>query len=156
MFKNFTCKDLTDQIEPIINHWKSENVQFDAVYPGYLGTTEQINQVKDIFRLFKKDGTLIFVDPVMADNGKLYPAFDMEYVKKNTELCAEADIIVPNITEASLMTGKDDAATFIIDTTCSPRSALTGNYSVGNSRCIWKGKGPAGSCKCCDAESFTN
>ena len=107
MFKNFTCKDLTDQIEPIINHWKSENVQFDAVYSGYLGTTEQINQVKDIFRLFKKDGTLIFVDPVMADNGKLYPAFDMEYVKKNTELCAEADIIVPNITEASLMTGME-------------------------------------------------
>ena len=107
MFKNFTCKDLTDQIEPISNHWKSENVQFDAVYSGYLGTTEQINQVKDIFRLFKKDGTLIFVDPVMADNGKLYPAFDMEYVKKNTELCAEADIIVPNITEASLMTGME-------------------------------------------------
>ena len=43
----------------------------------------------------------------MADNGKLYPAFDMEYVKKNTELCAEADIIVPNITEASLMTGME-------------------------------------------------
>lgn len=104
MFQNFTCKDLSDQIEPIANHWKSEGVTFDAIYTGYLGTAEQIDQVKEIFRSFKKEDTTIFVDPVMADNGKLYPAFDLDYVKKNVELCAEADIIVPNITEASLLT----------------------------------------------------
>ena len=56
---------------------------------------------------FKKEDTLIFIDPVMADNGKLYPAFDMDYVKKNKELCGEADIIVPNITEATFMTGME-------------------------------------------------
>lgn len=105
MFKNFTCKDLSDQIEPITAHWKSEGVRFDAIYTGYLGTIEQIEQVKEIFRTFKDEGTLIIVDPVMGDNGKLYPAFDMEYAKKNAELCGEADIIVPNITEASIMTG---------------------------------------------------
>ena len=54
-----------------------------------------------------KDDTLIFIDPVMADNGKLYPAFDMDYAKKNTELCSKADIIVPNITEAAIMTGME-------------------------------------------------
>ena len=107
MFKNFTVKDLSDQIEPITEHWLSEDVHFDAIYTGYLGTVEQINQMKELFKKFKKDDTLIFIDPVMADNGKLYPAFDMDYVKKNKELCGEADIIVPNITEAAFMTGME-------------------------------------------------
>jgi len=107
MFKNFTCKDLSDQIDPIIAHWKSEDVKFDAIYTGYLGTIEQIDQIKKLFRDFRDENTLIIVDPVMADNGKLYPAFDMEYAKKNAELCAEADIIVPNITEAAFMTGME-------------------------------------------------
>ncbi len=107
MFKNFTCKDLSDQIDPIVDHWKSEGVEFDAIYTGYLGTIEQIDQVKRIFDMFRGDDTLVIVDPVMADNGKLYPAFDMEYVKKNAGLCAEADIVVPNITEASFMTGME-------------------------------------------------
>lgn len=107
MFQNFTCKDLSDQIEPIAAHWKSEGVAFDAIYTGYLGTAEQVDQIKELFRNFRGEDTVIIVDPVMADNGKLYPAFDMDYVKKNAELCAEADIIVPNITEASLMTGME-------------------------------------------------
>ena len=107
MFKNFTVKDLSDQIAPITNHWKNEGVQFDAIYTGYLGTAEQIDQMKQLFREFRGKNTVVFVDPVMADNGKLYPAFDMNYVRKNAELCAEADIIVPNITEASLMTGME-------------------------------------------------
>ena len=107
MFKNFTCKDLSDQIDPIAAHWKSENIAFDAIYTGYLGTVSQIEQMKELFTTFRGKDTIVFVDPVMADNGKLYPAFDMEYVKKNSELCAYADIIVPNITEASLMTGME-------------------------------------------------
>ena len=107
MFKNFTVKDLSDQITPITNHWKSENVEFDAIYTGYLGTVEEIELMKGLFKDFKKDGSFVFVDPVMADNGKLYPAFNDEYVKKNAELCASADIIVPNITEAAFMTGTE-------------------------------------------------
>ena len=107
MFKNFTCKDLSDQIAPITEHWKSEGVTFDAIYTGYLGTIEQIDMMKKLFADFRREGTVVFVDPVMADNGKLYPAFNMDYVKKNAELCACADIVVPNITEASFMTGMD-------------------------------------------------
>ena len=104
MFKNFTVKDLSDQIEPITKHWLSEDVKFDAIYTGYLGTPEQIDQMKELFSQFRGENTLVFVDPVMADNGKLYPAFDMAYAKKNAELCGAADIIVPNITEAAFMT----------------------------------------------------
>lgn len=107
MFKNFTVKDLSDQIDPIAAHWKSENVTFDAIYTGYLGTIEQIGQIRSLFRQFRGENTTVVVDPVMADNGKLYPAFDMDYVKENAKLCGDADIIVPNITEAAFMTGME-------------------------------------------------
>ena len=108
LFKAFTVKDLSDQIEPITRQWESEGVEFDAIYTGYLGTEEQIDMMKDLFKTFGNgDDKLVFVDPVMADNGKLYPAFDMNYARKNTELCSCADIIVPNITEACIMTGME-------------------------------------------------
>ena len=105
LFKSFTVKDLADQIVPICEKWQDEGVEFDAIYTGYLGTIEQIDMMKDLFKKFGSgDDKLIFVDPVMADNGKLYPAFDMSYARKNTELCSCADMIVPNITEACIMT----------------------------------------------------
>ena len=107
MFKNFTVKDLTDQLIPITDHWKSEGVTFDAIYTGYLGSAEEIEIAKRIFDEFKTEDNLIIIDPVMADNGKLYPAFDMEYAKLNAGLCGKADIIVPNITEAAFMTGME-------------------------------------------------
>lgn len=105
IFENFTCKDLSDQIMPIAKHWQSQDVKFDAIYTGYLGTEEEIDMMKELFRMFGGDDTLIIVDPAMGDRGVLYPAFDEAYAKKNTELCAGADIILPNITEASFMTG---------------------------------------------------
>ena len=105
MFQNFTVKDLSDQIVPITEHWKSEGVTFDAIYTGYLGTEEEIEVVKRIFDEFGTEDNVIFVDPVMADNGKLYPAFNEDYAARNATLCAKADVIVPNITEACFMTG---------------------------------------------------
>ena len=112
MFQNFTVKDLTDQLRPITEHWKREQVRFDAIYTGYLGSAEEIAIVKEIFAAFRTPDTLIFVDPVMADNGKLYPAFDMDYAKQNVSLCALADVIVPNITEACFMTGTEYRETY--------------------------------------------
>ena len=105
MFQNFTCKDLTDQIQPIADHWQKEHIQFDAIYTGYLASAEQIDDVCSFFDRFKTDNNFIFVDPVMADNGKLYAAFDEAFPREMAKVCAKADIIVPNLTEASLLTG---------------------------------------------------
>lgn len=105
MFSGFTCKDMTDQILPIAEHWKKEEFAFDAIYTGYLGSFEQIEIVSKLFDEFRTDSNLIIVDPVMADNGKLYPAFDEAYAKENAKLCGKADLIVPNLTEASFLTG---------------------------------------------------
>ena len=105
LFKGFTCKDLSGQLTPITNHWKQEGITFDAIYTGYLGTEEEIDTVISIIKTFRNEHTLVFVDPAMGDNGKLYPAFDEHYAKKNADLCAVADLADPNLTEASFLTG---------------------------------------------------
>lgn len=105
MFKNFTCKDLDDQILPIAEHWKNEGITFDAFYTGYLASAKQIDKVITLINSLKRDKDLIIIDPAMADNGKLYPAFDENFPREMARLCAEADIVLPNITEACYMTG---------------------------------------------------
>jgi pyridoxine kinase len=80
-------------------------VAFDAIYTGYLGTQEQIADVAKVFDTMLQPGGKIIVDPAMADHGKLYSGFDMEYAKAMGELCRKADVILPNLTESCLMTG---------------------------------------------------
>ena len=101
--KGFTLHDLTGEITPITAHWKSEGIDFDAIYTGYLASFDQIDLVKKMATDFPR--ALLFVDPAMGDNGKLYYGFDQAFAKKMAELCAVADIIVPNMTEASFMLG---------------------------------------------------
>ena len=111
MFQNFTYRDLTNDILPIVEHWKHEGMTFDAVYTGYLGSNEQVDIMIEIMNTLGA-GRVKVVDPAMADNGKLYPGFDMDFVEKCRELCGCADIVVPNITEASLLTGMDYKETY--------------------------------------------
>lgn len=104
MFQNFTCRDLSDEIEPIADAWEKEKLSFDGIYTGYLASAEQCRQVEDFFERFRTEDGTILVDPVMADNGKLYPAFGSDFPSKMAQVCSRADIIVPNITEACFLT----------------------------------------------------
>jgi len=106
-FEGFTYRDLTDDIVPIVNHWKTLDLSFDAIYTGFLGSFEQIDIVTNVFKDLKMDGTMIAVDPVMADNGILYSIFPKNFPEGMRKLCSNADIIMPNITEAVLMLGKE-------------------------------------------------
>ena len=110
MFKGFTFCDLTDEIEPIIAHWKKENMGFDAVYTGYLGSARQIALTKDLISKFKGEDTLVLVDPAMADSGRMYTGFEKSFALEMATLCSVADIIVPNLTEASFMLGEEYVA----------------------------------------------
>lgn len=103
-FSGYTFRDLTDDIMPVAEHWKKEGLAFDAVYSGYLGSVEQIDLVCRAFNTVKTKGTMLIVDPVMADHGKLYAGFAETFPKEMCRLCAVADIITPNITEAAFMT----------------------------------------------------
>ncbi len=102
-FENYTFRDLTCDLPLIAKHWQDEKIDFDAIYTGYIGSTKQIAYIKDIINNFKKDGSLVIVDPAMADHGKLYPGFDQEFVMEMKSLCMMADYIVPNITEACFL-----------------------------------------------------
>ena len=104
-FSGYTFRDLTEDIIPVANHWKKENLHFDAVYTGYLGSVEQIDIVCKAIDTFGDTDTTLIVDPVMADHGRLYGGFPENFPKEMTRLCAKADIITPNITEAAFMTG---------------------------------------------------
>ncbi|MBE6767325.1 MAG: pyridoxamine kinase [Ruminococcaceae bacterium] len=103
-FSGFTFRDLTEDMPAIAAHWQKENLAFDAIYTGYLGSTEQIDYVKALFDTVLKAGGVRVVDPAMADNGKLYPLFDMAYVEAMKGLCGAADVVVPNLTEACFLT----------------------------------------------------
>lgn len=103
-FRDFTFRDLTEDIPGIQHHWQQEGIRFQAVYTGYLGSDRQIEMVKDICRNLLVPGGKKIVDPAMADRGELYPVFDMDFVQEMKKLVGEGDIVLPNITEASLLT----------------------------------------------------
>ena len=103
-FEGWTFRDLTDDIPGIVDHWEKQGISFDAVYTGYLGSKRQIALVKDMFQRLCAPAALKIVDPAMADNGKLYYGFDTDFAHEMATLCGAADIALPNITEAALMT----------------------------------------------------
>ena len=103
-FRDFTFRDLTEDIPAIRHHWQQEGIRFESVYTGYLGSARQIEMVQDICRDLLVPGGKKIVDPAMADRGELYPVFDMDFVQEMKKLVGEGDIVLPNITEASLLT----------------------------------------------------
>lgn len=104
-----TCsyRDLTEDMRGFAAHWKSLNLSFDALYTGYLGSEQQIGVVSDVIDEFRTGETLVMVDPVMADNGKLYTACTPGMARGMRELCKKADLIVPNLTEAAFLLGEE-------------------------------------------------
>lgn len=104
-FKGFTFRDLTQDIVPVTEHWKSEKVHFDAIYTGYLGSFEQLDLMHKLISDFGGKDTLTIVDPCMADNGKLYAGFTEEFADAMRKLCSKADVILPNMTEACFLLG---------------------------------------------------
>ena len=105
-FKGFTFRDLTGDLPAITRHWQEEKINFDAIYTGYLGSLEQINLMHQLIKDFGAGSTRVIVDPCMADNGSLYSGFTPEFAKAMAGLCAKADVIVPNLTEASFLLGQ--------------------------------------------------
>lgn len=116
-FTDIVCRDLTADMLPIARHWRREGVCFDALYSGYLASYEQIEIVSRIFDLFSFDDgcgqdepenkPLVMVDPVMGDFGRLYSLYTPAMAKGMAKLCAKADILVPNRTEAAILLGRE-------------------------------------------------
>ena len=101
-FTGFTYRDLTEDIAPISQHWQTLGIGFDAMYSGFLGSFEQIDLVAELFDTYRGDG-IVMVDPVMADEGRLYCVYSPEMARGMAKLCSKADIIIPNLTEAAFL-----------------------------------------------------
>ena len=114
-FSGWTFADLTEEMPKIRGQWEKENLGFAAVYTGYLGSAKQIDYVLDIVKSRLENGGKFICDPAMADNGKLYAGFDDKFVDAMKKLAFKADIILPNITEAALLTGMEYRESYDVD-----------------------------------------
>ncbi|MBQ9968566.1 MAG: pyridoxamine kinase [Oscillospiraceae bacterium] len=106
-FSGFTFRDLTEDMPAICDHWQREKISFSGIYTGYLGSIRQIDHVRDIMKKVAAPDCIKVVDPAMADFGKLYTGFDEAFVEAMKSLCAEADYVLPNVTESCFLTGVD-------------------------------------------------
>ncbi len=102
-FSGFTCLDLTEEMPRILAHWMQEGIRFDAVYTGYIGDVRQFSLISGAAKEILKPGGWLIVDPAMADNGRLYSALSQEIVAGMRDLVRQADVILPNLTEAALL-----------------------------------------------------
>lgn len=97
--------DLAEQMASTVAHWQSAGITFDAIYIGYLGSMDAISHAQTIIDTLLAPGGKVIADPAMADHGRLYSGLDTDYAKAMQDLCQKADVMLPNITEAAMMTG---------------------------------------------------
>ena len=100
-------RDLTGDMSCIANHWEAAGIRFDAISCGYLGSAAQMEQVEYVLDCLAAPGCVKIIDPAMADHGKLYAGFDRAFVDAMKRFCTKADWLLPNLTEACLLTGSE-------------------------------------------------
>lgn len=96
---------LEENLDEIWHHWQQAGIRFDAIYTGYLGSEGAVRTAAQIMDQMLEPKGKIIVDPAMADHGKRYSGLSESYAEAMKELCLRADVMIPNITEAAMMTG---------------------------------------------------
>ena len=127
--------DTTDMLPDYLAAWKNIGVEIDAVYSGFLGAPEQVDRIRDLYNMYPN--ALRVVDPVMADHGKVYPTYTPELCDAMAELACGADILTPNLTEASIILGEDWPGTDIDDDTA--KHMIEGLLAKGAKNVVLKG-----------------
>ena len=134
-FPAWYAHDTTSMLEGYIQAWGKTSIDIDAVYSGFLGAPEQVETIRDIYQMFPS--ALRLVDPVMADNGTVYPTYTPELCQAMTELASEADILTPNLTEAAIILGIEWPGSDIDEATV--RSIIEGLLDCGAKNVVLKG-----------------
>ena len=106
-YPSFFCTDYTENLYSYINEWRKLGVKFDGILTGYLTSAKQAEIIYDFVEEFADVNTLVFVDPVMADDGVLYDTYDSNLCKKVKKLTKRANIIAPNLTELCILCDAD-------------------------------------------------
>lgn len=102
-FSHMAKADVMNSIPVLCRAWEAEEIRFDAISSGYLGSQTQISLVESLWERFGKRNCLRICDPAMGDAGTLYQGFDKVFVMRMRELCQRSDVILPNVTEACLL-----------------------------------------------------
>ena len=138
-FPGWYMHDTTEILPDYLAAWKNIGVEIDAVYSGFLGAPEQVDRIRDLYAMYPK--ALRVVDPVMADHGKMYATYTPELCAAMAELAQGADILTPNLTEASIILGKPigDAWSGENISDDEARNMVDGLLSKGTKTVILKG-----------------
>lgn len=133
-FEGYAAREMTAEMRDFAAHWRSMGVKFDCIYTGFFGSVEQISLTESIIRDFGGKDTVIIVDPVLGDNGRLYPCFSDEYVEAMRRLITLANVITPNMTEAAILCGlpTDSSPAALLQKLPTPNSIITGVRREGS------------------------
>ena len=104
-YEVFTFHDTTEILNGYLDAWRQENVDLDGVYSGFLGSADQVAIIKRLYKEYPH--ALRLVDPVMGDGGEIYATYTPELCQAMGTLVDGADVLMPNLTEASILTGRD-------------------------------------------------
>ena len=103
-YESYYRTDYTEHMNAYMDEWEKLDLHFNGILTGYLASPEQIDIVKHFIERFKRNGTVTVVDPVMGDDGRLYPAYSPILAERMRSLLSYADILTPNLTEACILT----------------------------------------------------
>lgn len=127
-YEGFEMHDLTFFLPKYLAHWEKENLKFDCIYTGFLGSARQAEIAGDFIDRF--NASLNVVDPVFADGGEIYSCFDKEIIGAMAKLCKKADIITPNVTEAAFLLGGEKPIMSVKEAALAAKRLCGGNTSV--------------------------
>lgn len=130
-FSSFYFSDLSEKLLPIGSQLQELGTSFDAVYTGYIASAAQLELISQLIDRFRGENTLVLVDPVMGDNGRLYAALGGDFPEKMAQLCQKADVIMPNITEACLLTDMEYHEDMTDEEYCDILEELYSRYHAG-------------------------
>lgn len=116
-YESYKSVDFTDYMQGFIDEWQKLGAEFDGILSGFISNSRQGKIISDFIDLFKKENTVVVVDPVMADNGVIYPCYDDECIREIINLVKKADIITPNLTELSIICSKSYSDLIRLDKT---------------------------------------
>lgn len=130
-FERFYRRDLTDDLPRWLDAWQANGERFDGICTGYFSAAGQLDSALRLIRGFRADGGVVIVDPVMGDDGALYPGFDRDVCRGMRRLAAQADVLLPNVTELCLLSGADYAALAQADNPLPQIEALAKPLAAG-------------------------
>ncbi|XCP86921.1 pyridoxamine kinase [Roseburia hominis] len=106
-YDSYYCDDYTDKMDHYTEEWQKRGLTLDGIYTGFLGSAAQVEKILRFNEVFRRENTLLFVDPVMGDMGHVYDTYTPKLISQMKKLVACADVITPNLTECCILTDTD-------------------------------------------------